>query len=305
MKTVEEILFYLKKYIIPVLMVILGIVFFVIYSSTETVIYKDEEVLLQQNSMFLQGAIFFFIGAIISVLFTAGLINRMITYILFVLLVGGSAFMIYKDYSSVKSKIDWMNEKEKRYTEIKQRLEDIRDAQLAYKERYGEYAPTLDKLIDFIKNDFVFKIEREKPVPDGFLTREEMNKLGYPQSEVVKPFDEFLAWKLAQFDKKRAELEGFRRDTIKIPVMEALFSNDKAVAKRIEAPTQLEFYPDSLKYVPYSDGETFELKTDSIERGDGKAPVFMAMDPNPYDEQDTLKIGSLTELKTNGNWSNR
>ena len=34
-------------------------------------------------------------------------------------------------------------------------------------------------------------------------------------------------------------------------------------------------------------------------------PVFMAIDPNPYDplhERDTLKTGSLTEVKTSGNW---
>ena len=34
-------------------------------------------------------------------------------------------------------------------------------------------------------------------------------------------------------------------------------------------------------------------------------PVFTAFDPNPYDplhERDTLITGSLTEVKTNGNW---
>ena len=36
-------------------------------------------------------------------------------------------------------------------------------------------------------------------------------------------------------------------------------------------------------------------------------PVFLASDPAPYDplnEKDTLKIGSLTDVKTNGNWNN-
>ena len=35
------------------------------------------------------------------------------------------------------------------------------------------------------------------------------------------------------------------------------------------------------------------------------SPVFMAIDPNPYDplnERDTLKTGSLTQVKTSGNW---
>lgn len=304
MNAVDKILFYLKKYIVSILMIVFAISFLGIYMSTETVIYKGEEVVLQQNSLFLQGAIFFLIGSLLSVLFISGIISKMISYVLFVVLIGTSAYVIYKDYTSVKSQIDWIEEKKRRYIEIKQRMEDIRDAQLAYKDRYGKYAPSFDKLIQFIKEDYVVKVEREKPVPGGFLTREEMNKLGFPQSEVLKPFDDELAWKLAQFEEKRPELEGFRRDTIKIPVINALFTNDKAIAKRIEAPTDLEFEPDSLRYVPYA-GNEFIMKTDSIDRGDGKASVFLVEDPIPYDEQDTLRLGSLTELKTNGNWSNR
>ena len=34
-------------------------------------------------------------------------------------------------------------------------------------------------------------------------------------------------------------------------------------------------------------------------------PVFTAFDPKPYDplkERDTLRVGSLKDVKTNGNW---
>lgn len=304
MKELEPVFLFLKKYLFPILLLFTGIMMLYLYLDKEVVIYKGEEVVLQQNNQFLIGAVVLLISAVISTLFIAQVINRLITYILFVFLIGGSVYVLYLDYMSVKKEVDWRAEKEKRYIEIKQRLEDIRDAQLAYKERFGKYAPTLERLVEFVKEGHIYEVEKEKSVPSGYLTREEMNKLGFPRSMVLKPFDEKLAWRLAQFDEKRPELQGFRRDTIKVPVMEAIFMNDKAVAKRINAPTKLEFQPDSLMYVPYS-GEKFWMKTDSIERGEGKAPVFLAMDPKPFDEKDTLKIGSLEELKTNGNWSNR
>ena len=58
-------------------------------------------------------------------------------------------------------------------------------------------------------------------------------------------------------------------------------------------------------------GEFMDLNNDEVQRPSFHTfskigtPVFMAIDPNPYDplhERDTLKTGSLTEVKTSGNW---
>ena len=58
--------------------------------------------------------------------------------------------------------------------DIKVRLDDIKQAQLAYKEFYGEYCPTMDSLIYFVHNGKKMKIKKEGAVPDDRLKPEEI-----------------------------------------------------------------------------------------------------------------------------------
>jgi len=78
------------------------------------------------------------------------------------------------------------------------------------------------------------------------------------------------------------------RDTIKIAVKDTLF------------PPNFNF--DSLKYVPYSN-EIFVIKTGEILTASKiKVKVFEIFDPKPFDPTFRLKVGSLEEPTTAGNW---
>lgn len=56
----------------------------------------------------------------------------------------------YLLYNSISEPVKWKKEKELRYTAIKQRLLEIRDAQAAYKVANKHYAPTFAELTYFL-----------------------------------------------------------------------------------------------------------------------------------------------------------
>ena len=62
-------------------------------------------------------------------------------------------FLGYITFMSVYKEIEFNKLKVERYKVVIDRLVDIRDSQIAYKEVKGEYAGSFDKLIDFVEND--------------------------------------------------------------------------------------------------------------------------------------------------------
>jgi hypothetical protein len=74
------------------------------------------------------------------------------------------------------------------------------------------------------------------------------------------------------------------------------------------------FVVNDLQYIPFSDGEKFELDAGKISKGGVMVPVFMAIAPKqaylhglPKDQVNKgsvkdLIVGSLTEPTTDGNW---
>ncbi len=77
------------------------------------------------------------------------------------------------------------------------------------------------------------------------------------------------------------------RDTSYIPVLDSILTNVNV---------------DSLPYVPYTKGAKFKLHAGLISVSGTKQPVFEAIDSKPFDPEDTLKVGSMTEVTTTGNW---
>ena len=84
-----------------------------------------------------------------------------------IVLVLCAAALIYICYTSIMGPINFENTKKEREKAVIARLIDIRKAQQEYRSLHrGMYAPKLDTLIDFVKNQklpFVMKKQR-KPV---------------------------------------------------------------------------------------------------------------------------------------------
>lgn len=244
----------LSKYIFPAVLIIFGILFLAVGAS------KD------QDSLFMIGAASILGVGVISLLNAMGIITKSLNMAAMAVLVLGAAGLAYLDFKSIKDPVDFMKEKDRRYSFVIQNLKDIRTVELAYKSAKGIYSPSFDSLLNFVRLDSFKVVKAIGMVPDT-LTEEEALEMGLVS-----------------------------RDTSMISVHDSLFNARNLVGHVGD------FYLDSLPYVPYGAGEKFVLETAEIERGSVKVPVFQVTDGKPFDKKQVLKVGSLTDPSTSGNW---
>ncbi len=177
-------------------------------------------------------------------------------------------------YASIMKPVRFQEEINRRNEQIVNRLKDIRTAQNLYKQFNNNYTSDFDSLIDFLRTG---KIPVVKMVPD--------------------PND-------TTFTKTINDTVGY------INIADSLYGK------------RPNFKMEDLKVIPFTDGRTFEVKTDKIDKGGVMVSVIEILVPYEYylydlDRQDVanlgerqkrinrypgLKMGSLTEASTDGNW---
>ena len=119
---------------------------------------------------------------------------------------------------------------------VKARLMEIRSAEEAWKlQNDGVYCDNCDALIDFVKNGKLPIVKKQ-----GVLSDEQMDK-GLTEASaaaIVNSGDEKAI--------KENGLENFRRDTLWVSLIDSLYNYEGFVA-------------DSMRYIPFSQGDTFEI----------------------------------------------
>ena len=203
-----------------------------------------------------------------------------------ILLVIAAIALTYFIYQSIQRPIIFEKAKDARYEATVQKLKDIRKAELAYKDVYGQFTGSWDTLIHFIQYDSVRNVRAIGELTDSMIE--------------------------AKITEKKAIAMGLIiRDTIKESVLESLFGKN--------------FDANSLRYVPAPGEPTeFHLGQTVITTGSGiKVPVFEAKAHNNVilrgldeqlvinlndqrrtnDKYPGLRVGSLVETNNNaGNW---
>lgn len=179
----------------------------------------------------------------------------------------------YFVFESIMEPVRFDKERRVRQKVVVEKLKDIRNSQLIFRRVNGSYANDFDTLVKFVK---IAEIPVVKMIPD--------------------PTD-------TTFTRTINDTVGYIR------VADTLFANKK-------------YTIDQLPLIPYSEGEQFEMSADTIERGGVEVFVFEAKAPftaflKGMDEQTVrniiakaedlerypgLKVGSLTEPSTDGNW---
>lgn len=182
--------------------------------------------------------------------------------------------LAYLVVESVMGPVRFNKSVDKRSEAVIQNLKDIRLAQMTYKTINGHYMADFDTLIEFLKNG---EIPVVKMIPD--------------------PED-------TTFSKTIRDTIGF------IPVIDSLFR------------ARTNYVAENLKFVPFTENDKFNLDAGVIEKGGVKVNVFEASVPyssilSGLDEQmlvnliaskeqlerfPGLKVGSMTEASTDGNW---
>ncbi len=202
-----------------------------------------------------------------------------INIVLFVVVV----FLAFKVVQSIKAPIKFGQAKQVREAQVVQRLKDIRDAELQYKQVYSKYTSSFDSLIAFCNTA---QIPIVKIIPD--------------------PTD-------TTFTKTINDTLGF------IKVIDSLFGGRD------------NFNVADLRYVPFSEPQQeFELSDGNIKRGGINVPVFEAKtlydvylgkpdskftekewttrvnnlkaEMEQIEKYPGLKVGSMDEATTDGNW---
>lgn len=202
-----------------------------------------------------------------------------IQIVLWVLIAG----LVYLNYKSIYGPVEFNKNKEKRYTQVIQKMDQIRKAQLAHREVTGKFTSTFDSLTRFIDTAEFTLTQRRDTV---YLDLEYLKNYG-----VDKMIEDVVV------------------DTLgTVKVKDSLFKN---------------YDYTKLNIVPRTENKKFEMDAGYVTVNNNKVPVFEAkvnksivlkdLDPELIiQEKQTvsvdgvngayIKVGSLDEVNTSGNW---
>lgn len=206
-----------------------------------------------------------------------------------ILLIAAIVVLGYLLVDSILNPIRFNQEKDRREEAIKERLIDIRTAQVAFKSKYGRYTGSFDTLINFVKTDSFPLIYKEGAITDEWI-------------------EEWGA---------RAEREALRR---------GLIVRDTSYTTVLDSIFTPQFPVDSLRYVPFLGDTEFKMEAATVETASGvNVEVFEASVLNDVflkglDEQlivnynvlrekitgfPGMRVGNVKEPNNNaGNWEN-
>lgn len=189
--------------------------------------------------------------------------------------------LVYICYNSIMGPINFEKDKKIRDKAVIARLIDIRKAQQEYRMLHqGQYTNSFDTLITFVKNQklpFVMKVGRltDKQLEDGLTEKKAVS--------IIRKAKQTGNYS----DVKKWGLENFQRDTMWVAVMDTLYPKG--------------FNPDSLQYIPFSDGAKFTMATKNDTAKSG-APVFLYEVKAPYETYlnglDQQEIINLKDVQT-------
>jgi hypothetical protein len=231
--------------------------------------------------------------AVVVILVTFGLVKLVDKFIpskfkpfLIIVLWVIIGYLGYQTFMSIYEPIQFNQVKDKRYAQVISSLIDIRDAQLAHRQVTGKFADNFDNLVKFIDTaQFTITQRRDSTVIDAELTRRFGGVTTTKEIVIVDTL-------------------GF------VPVKDSLFKTSNRYKTMMNVPVGKE-------------GAKFELKAGILEQNDVKIPVFEAkvlkdiiLFDQPRDlviqenqvisvdgvNGDALKVGSMEEVNTNGNW---
>ncbi|MBQ8968686.1 MAG: hypothetical protein IJ064_03000 [Bacteroidaceae bacterium] len=166
--------------------------------------------------------------------------------------------MLYICYHSIADQQDFEAEVKQREADVKARLMEIKDAENAYKEQHGEFCGNWDSLIVFIKEGKLPTV-----VKQGILTEAQMEK-GLTEAKAAAIVNSGNQAEIAANG-----LQGFRRDTTWVSLIDSLYYNNPERIKYYKNKNS-KFNPDEIRYIPYSDVKDGQKKEFELIATQGK-----------------------------------
>ena len=190
------------------------------------------------------------------------------------------AWMVVK---SIQAPIKFNKEQKMRETQVVERLIDIRNAEVLYKNANNKYTDNFDTLIDFCKNAEIAIVNIIPDPTDTTFTRTINDTLGF-----VKVVDS-LTGKRENFNINNLSFVPFSNPQQKFELEAGTISRNGIEIPVFEARTPYEVY----LAVP---GAGFSEKEWNQRRDNTKA------EKESINRYAGLKVGSMEEASTDGNW---
>ena len=194
--------------------------------------------------------------------------------------------LTYFIYQSIQRPIDFEKAKAVRYDATVERLKDIRKAQIAYKEVFGEFTGSWDTLINFVVTDSVRNVRKIGELTDSMI-------------------------EAGISERKAIEMGLIIRDTVRVSVLETIFgkSYDASALKMVPVPGEpTEFHLGATQIVTGSGIKVpvFEAKVHNnvvLNGLDNQLVINLNDQRRTNEKYPGLRVGSLTETVNNsGNW---
>ena len=143
--------------------------------------------------------------------------------------------LLFITWRSIRDTEDFGAEVTARENVVKSRLMEIRSAEEAYKAQFGEYCADWSVLINFVKTGRLPVVMKQ-----GVLSDKQMDSglTEFKAAEIVNSGDQAAI--IAN------GLQDFRRDTVWVSLIDSLYNYEGFVA-------------DSLRFIPFAEGDTFEI----------------------------------------------
>ena len=222
-----------------------------------------------QNGIFLMAGASIAVAGIITILNAMGLISNKISLIVAAVLFLLSGYLGFANYNSIDEPIQFRKKKQIIYAEVIQNLKDLREMELTYKKQNKVFCGDMDTLFNFIENDTVITFIKDGDVPDGMTEAQALD------SGIII------------------------RDTVPVPAFKIAFNEDYLKTRDAKFPLDIS----KLRYVPFSENVEFDINAGEIVRSSGaKVQVFEIVDAAPFDKDDVMRVGSMVDPTTSGNW---
>lgn len=191
-------------------------------------------------------------------------------------------YLAYATFMSVYGEIQFNKLKNKRYAVVIERLKDVRDTELAYKELYGKYTNNFDTLIKFVEEAQIPIIQRRDST---ILDEEATRRFGG-----VETFKSIVLIDTLSF----------------YSVKDSLFKGNDNYKNMANVGVGIPGAKFELKAGMLEDIPVFEASVD-------KSIILNDQDKNLVAQEKqvvsvdgvngpSLKVGSMDQVNTNGNW---
>lgn len=284
----------LKKITLPAILILAAIFIMIVGQKTG------------QNSSFTLSGVFLLLAGLVALFF---LLTNKIAKLALIIggVMGVAALFLYLNiWKEVKATKDNREMDQKMDELIKQNMNDIKTAQIAFKELNGVYANNTNSLKDFIVNGKIKFVVKTGGVPNRRLTSDERaivygagdrRALDYNMTEAE-------ALKLAKSKMPPKDLKNFVRDTLMKSFYDETFASKNYLSRRKKMGFP-EFIADSLFYVPNTGQKINMTIKDSVEYQGAKIQTIVVETYRiTIDKGDTLfyKFGDLSSPALTSSW---